>query len=294
MNANQSMTGGFSEYPFPNQNTYSDARYQMSDTPQYQATAAQYPMTNVYAAGAYYDDPVQQAWSDGFSNQSQYTPIPHSSTHQDSPSTVSSASTPANKSVEDDEVAPMPKKRGRKKKVISEAEKAIKREHFLERNRVAAGKCRQGKKVQIQSLVEREKELRAMNTMLVLEVEGLREDRERWMQDYKHHMESCHSGEREPETPRAHSLVGPSFETAQRGGRGSIVSSSQSVSSPDSGGDASMSRSQSVQSTQLTELSLPDVNAKLKGGFDSMFAHNLDDMEMGDYFEFPACPSPHS
>lgn len=299
MNSNQSITGVYSEYPFPNQNPYSDAMYLMADPPQYPEPASLYPLTNGYSAvGAYYDGSTQPAWGDDYTNQSQYPPLQHLPTSHESPtSTISSVNSPAQKSVEENEAAPAPKKRGRKKKVISESEKAVKREHFLERNRVAAGKCRQGKKVQIQSLVEREKELRALNSMLVLEVEGLREDKERWMHDYRHHMESCHVGEMGAGTPRANSVVDPIIETNQRGGRSSNASSSQSASSPESAGSVRMSRSHSDQSTQLTEFSPSEAHAELKGGYASVFAGNEDelaDMEMGDYFEFPACPSPFS
>jgi len=297
MTSNQSIAGGYSEYPFPNQNPYSDAMYQMGDTPQYQEPASHYPMTNGYSVGAYYDGSAQHAWANDYTNQSQY-PLQHLPTNHDSPtSTISSTDSPIQKSAQDEEAAPTPKKRGRKKKIISESEKAVKREHFLERNRVAAGKCRQGKKVQIQSLVEREKELRALNSMLVIEVEGLREEKERWIENYKHHMENCHGGEMGVGTPRAHSAAEPILETTQRGGRGSNASSSQSASTPESAGSVRMSRSHSDQSTQLTEFSPSEAHNELKGGFASVFADNedeLDDMEMGDYFDFPACPSPLS
>jgi hypothetical protein len=67
-----------------------------------------------------------------------------------------------------------PKKRGRKrKKPLSPAAEQLKRDTFLERNRVAASRCREKKKKYIGSVEERTVELRRSNVRLRVEKEYL-------------------------------------------------------------------------------------------------------------------------
>jgi len=264
---------------------------------------SQYPVTNGYSAGAYYDGPAAQVWDTGY----QY-PAPHQiNTFQDqdqdqdqgspdsdvsyTPSPIKKSSSNSQENKNEEPVA-APKKRGRKKKVINEAERAIKREHFLERNRIAAGKCRQGKKVQNELLRKKEQELRDMNQVLQFEVADLRAQKSQWLEHWRAHMLECHG---EVVTPQMLAEIGVlKIDPALGASTNSNASTPQSASSPESQGGVGMSRSQSDQSTQLTELSPPEAHTEL--GFvaqsANLFESNLNDLEMGDYFDFPPCPSP--
>jgi len=68
---------------------------------------------------------------------------------------------------------PKPRKKYRKRKPISEKEKASKRVAFLERNRVAADKCRTKKKQQTSQLEEDVATAQTQNTNLKMEHLGL-------------------------------------------------------------------------------------------------------------------------
>jgi len=262
---------------------------------------SQYPITNDYSTGAYYDGPADQAWDTGY----QYPALHQITTSQDleqdhgSPdSDTSYTPSPTKKSFsasqeyKDEEPAAVPKKRGRKKKIINEAERAIKREHFLERNRIAAGKCRQGKKVQNELLRKKEQELRDMNQVLQYEVIELRAQKAQWLENWRVHMLDFHGEVVTPQMPAEMGVF--KMDPALGASMNSNASTPQSASSPESQGGAGMSRSQSDQSTQLTELSPPEVHTELGIGAQStnLFETGLDDLEMGDYFEFPPCPSP--
>lgn len=260
-----------------------------------------YPVTNGYLAGAYYDASAAQAWDNGYqypalhplcTSQDQDQGSPDSDTSY-APSPIKRSST-ASQNSKTDEPATAPKKRGRKKKVINEAERAIKREHFLERNRIAAGKCRQGKKVQNELLKRKEQELRDMNRVLQFEVNELRAQKSQWFEDWRVHMLECHGQVVTPQMQAEMAVL--KMEPGLGASTMSNASSPQSASSSESQGSAGMSRSQSDQSTQLTELSPPEIHVELALGLGpksaNMFESNLDDLNMGDYFDFPACPSP--
>lgn len=70
----------------------------------------------------------------------------------------------------------IPKKRGRKRKQLDEKTRVEERKKFLERNRVAANRCRERKKTYVSSLETRQKEVLAKNQYLHVEVEALREE----------------------------------------------------------------------------------------------------------------------
>ena len=64
-------------------------------------------------------------------------------------------------------VAAMPRRPGRKRKILTASSKAEKHAKFLERNRVAAGKCRREKKVRIDALTDRYQIVRDRNLALL-------------------------------------------------------------------------------------------------------------------------------
>lgn len=70
----------------------------------------------------------------------------------------------------------IPKKRGRKRKQLDEKTQVEERKKFLERNRVAANRCRERKKTYVSNLEGRQKEVLARNQYLHVEVESLREE----------------------------------------------------------------------------------------------------------------------
>jgi len=75
-----------------------------------------------------------------------------------------------------DPVPKAPKKRGRKRKQLDEKMQIEKRKKFLERNRVAANRCRERKKTYVTNLEVKQKEVLARNQYLLVEVEALREE----------------------------------------------------------------------------------------------------------------------
>lgn len=70
----------------------------------------------------------------------------------------------------------VPKKRGRKRKQLDEKTQVEERKKFLERNRVAANRCRERKKTYVSNLESRQKDVLARNQYLHVEVEALREE----------------------------------------------------------------------------------------------------------------------
>jgi hypothetical protein len=70
----------------------------------------------------------------------------------------------------------IPKKRGRKRKQLDEKTQAEERKKFLERNRVAANRCRERKKTYVSNLETRQKDVLAKNQYLHVEIEALREE----------------------------------------------------------------------------------------------------------------------
>ncbi|KAL2357641.1 hypothetical protein BJ546DRAFT_794554, partial [Cryomyces antarcticus] len=79
-----------------------------------------------------------------------------------------------------EEVPPLKRRRGSKVVVKSEEpeepEDGVKRDKFLERNRLAAAKCRQKKKVWTEGLEERGRNAQAQNTFLRAEIANLRNE----------------------------------------------------------------------------------------------------------------------
>lgn len=69
-----------------------------------------------------------------------------------------------------------PKKRGRKRKQLDADAQVIHRKNFLERNRVAANRCREKRKTYVFNLNGRVKDLLAKNTFLRGELERLNEE----------------------------------------------------------------------------------------------------------------------
>lgn len=95
---------------------------------------------------------------------------------QDLASTNTSSSTPTTQQAPVNPNAKVPKKRGRKRKQLDEKTQVEERKKFLERNRVAANRCRERKKTYVSSLETRQKDVLAKNQYLHLEVEALREE----------------------------------------------------------------------------------------------------------------------
>jgi len=134
--------------------------------------------------------------------------------------------------------------------------------------------------------------LRDMNRILQYEVTELRAQKAQWLEDWRVHMLECHG---EVVTPQMQAEIGVlKMNPALGASTDSNAGTPQSASSPESQGGVGMSRSQSDQSTQLTELSPPEAHPELGFAAQSanLFESNLDDLEMGDYFDFPPCPSP--
>ncbi|KAK4995874.1 hypothetical protein LTR16_007225, partial [Cryomyces antarcticus] len=91
-----------------------------------------------------------------------------------------SHATPPSTDEGNEEVPPLKRRRGSKVVVKSEEpeepEDGVKRDKFLERNRLAAAKCRQKKKVWTEGLEERGRNAQAQNTFLRAEIANLRNE----------------------------------------------------------------------------------------------------------------------
>lgn len=70
----------------------------------------------------------------------------------------------------------IPKKRGRKRKQLDEKTQIEERKKFLERNRVAANRCRERKKTYVSNLEGRQKDVLARNQYLRCELNVLQEE----------------------------------------------------------------------------------------------------------------------
>jgi len=70
----------------------------------------------------------------------------------------------------------IPKKRGRKRKQLDADAQVVERKKFLERNRVAANRCRERKKTYVSNLEGRSKDLQSRNAYLRAEMERLGEE----------------------------------------------------------------------------------------------------------------------
>ena len=70
----------------------------------------------------------------------------------------------------------IPKKRGRKRKQLDADAQVVERKKFLERNRVAANRCRERKKTYVSNLESRSKDLQARNALLRADMERLSEE----------------------------------------------------------------------------------------------------------------------
>jgi hypothetical protein len=70
----------------------------------------------------------------------------------------------------------VPKKRGRKRKVLDEKAQVVERKKFLERNRVAANRCRERKKSYVSNLESRQKDILSKNQFLRHELQSLSEE----------------------------------------------------------------------------------------------------------------------
>jgi hypothetical protein len=95
-----------------------------------------------------------------------------------------------------------PKKRGRKPKIIkNEAEAAQMRQRFLERNRLAASKCRDKKKEWTNNMQQKVHDLKEHNTHLRFELAELQRQIEGLREIFQPHLEAgCHNG---PTVPAA-------------------------------------------------------------------------------------------
>lgn len=98
------------------------------------------------------------------------------------PSDLTSSSRPTTKikkeaiATDSPDTPRVPKKRGRKRKQLNEEAQIVERKKFLERNRVAANRCRERKKTYVSNLESRGKDLLNRNTFLRAELERLREE----------------------------------------------------------------------------------------------------------------------
>jgi len=129
---------------------------------------------NPYDDGNAFPFPLQEALQNvGTPNTAPSTArSPESSTHyNDSPFTNNTTSPEANPQSQ----KPAPKKRGRRPRVIkSKAEEDQLRQKFLERNRIAASKCREKKKDQTDKMQNDVHSLKAQNDALKYELQELR------------------------------------------------------------------------------------------------------------------------
>lgn len=96
---------------------------------------------------------------------------------------TSSSTTPPTKSSiqqilqqSQDPTKKVPKERGRKRKQLDEKAQIEERKKFLERNRVAANRCRDRRKAYISDLEKREKKISTENQLLHCEIAMLRKE----------------------------------------------------------------------------------------------------------------------